>query len=287
MVPIPATLLGILMLASRDFIVDAIRCHVCAPIADFGTSWLDFKDGGSEDCGMTTEFCHVLFVQKGPKGKMEVFRNCGKGKGAFAAGDNECKDFATSDGGTARLCNCMKDDCNIQTINVPQDQVPVQEPQTMPVTVAPLPTTRTQGIQTPTTAKSGADRPFLAFLSTLLLLVGATTFGILNSKLVYRLWWTGNIRQELRKIERTESCWAQLRTVDHCQISPAHCKYGPLSDLFRDTKICFAAWLFYKLIFIVCFVMWSSWKSTGGIMYCGFLFLVLLNTVLIRQCVWN
>lgn len=69
-------------------------------------------------------------------GVTEVTRNCGKYKGAFQAGDNECKDFQLMNHASAKLCNCKKDGCNLQSFNIPKTVTPVPSvpPKTQPTT---------------------------------------------------------------------------------------------------------------------------------------------------------
>ncbi|GAU89033.1 hypothetical protein RvY_01631 [Ramazzottius varieornatus] len=109
----------------------AIKCYVCAPVPEIGETCANAQDAILDDCGSTTDSCHVLFIQQ-LNGATDITRNCGKFRGAFQASDNECKDFLLANHRNAKLCNCKADGCNTQSIN-PQD-VMAQPITTMPST---------------------------------------------------------------------------------------------------------------------------------------------------------
>jgi hypothetical protein len=42
----------------------AIKCYVCAPVPEIGETCGDAKDTSLDECGATTDSCHVLFIQQ-------------------------------------------------------------------------------------------------------------------------------------------------------------------------------------------------------------------------------
>jgi len=99
----------------------AIKCYVCAPVPEIGETCANAKDTALDDCGSTTDSCHVLFIQQ-INGATEITRNCGRFRGAFQADNNQCKDFVLANHRNAKLCNCMTDGCNTQSVN-PQEVI--------------------------------------------------------------------------------------------------------------------------------------------------------------------
>ncbi|OQV23765.1 hypothetical protein BV898_02496 [Hypsibius exemplaris] len=96
--------------------ITAIQCLICAPVPEIGETCANPKDISLDECGSTTNACHALFIKQA-NGATEITRNCGKYRGAFQAGDNECKDFTLSNHKTVKLCNCQSEGCNSQVLD--------------------------------------------------------------------------------------------------------------------------------------------------------------------------